>query len=146
MLNGHVSWRDRHGERAYRPGDSYVAAQPDTLRRAIAFIESNAHRDISVADIAAAGFVTVRAVQPAFRRHLGTTPMAHLRWGFSQPSCFAAHYSGSRSRGAPVGPVEPGCGALWSDRCRVGVDRAARVGGGHGAVAAAGAGRARGAG
>jgi AraC-like DNA-binding protein len=54
-------------------------AHPDTLRRAIAYIETNPGRDIGVADIAAAAFVTVRAVQLAFRRHLDTTPMAYLR-------------------------------------------------------------------
>lgn len=95
-------------------------ANPDTLRRAIAFIELNADLDISVADIARAASVTTRAVQLAFRRHLNTSPMAYLRrvrlhhaheqlqqatseeavtvtrvaldWGFSNPSRFAAQY------------------------------------------------------
>ena len=94
-------------------------AHPATLRRAIAFIEGNADCDISVADIARAAHVTTRAVQLAFRRHLETTPSAYLRrlrlqhahdqlreavpgtitvsavaarWGFLNPSQFAAHY------------------------------------------------------
>lgn len=94
-------------------------AHPDTLRRAIAFIEANPHRDITAADIAAAACVTIRAVQLAFRRHLGTTPMGYLRsvrmahahaelmaadrtrttvtqiagrWGFLSPSRFSAAY------------------------------------------------------
>ncbi len=95
-------------------------AHPDTLRRAIAFIEANPDADLCVADIAAASFVTIRAVQLAFRRHLGTTPMAYLRrvrldrahydllaadgsgddtvtaiaarWGFLSPSAFTARY------------------------------------------------------
>ncbi|WP_290052581.1 helix-turn-helix transcriptional regulator [Amycolatopsis solani] len=94
-------------------------ARPDTLRRAIAFIDDNAHTDITVADIATAAFVTPRAVQLAFRRHLDTTPMAYLRrvrldrahhellaadrahdsvtatayrWGFSNPGRFATGY------------------------------------------------------
>src|SRR5882757_5095126 len=50
-----------------------------TVRRAIAFIEECAHTDISVADIAAAAKVSIRAVQFAFRRHLDTTPAAYLR-------------------------------------------------------------------
>jgi AraC-like DNA-binding protein len=54
-------------------------AHPRTLRRAIAFIDDNAGHDLSVADIARAAYVTTRAVQLAFRRHLGTTPMQHLR-------------------------------------------------------------------
>lgn len=54
-------------------------SHPATLRRAVAFIEDNAHRDISVADIAGAAHVTIRAVQLAFARHLETTPLAYLR-------------------------------------------------------------------
>jgi AraC-like DNA-binding protein len=95
---------------------------PQTLRRAIAFIEVNPDRDISVADIAAAARVTSRAVQLAFRRHLGTTPMGYLRrvrldhahrellaadpdqetvtdiayrWGFGSASRFSAYYRDS---------------------------------------------------
>jgi AraC-like DNA-binding protein len=94
-------------------------ANPAALRRAVAFIDEHAHQDITVADIAAAAKVTVRAVQLAFRRHLETTPTAYLRrvrldhahrelitadpalntvttvayrWGFSSPSRFAAYY------------------------------------------------------
>ncbi|WP_189329967.1 helix-turn-helix transcriptional regulator [Actinoplanes ianthinogenes] len=54
-------------------------AHPATLRRAVAFIDDNCHRDLSAADIAAACHVTIRTVQLAFRRHLDTTPMAYLR-------------------------------------------------------------------
>ena len=50
----------------------------DTLRRAVAFIDEYAHTDITPADIAAA-HVTIRAVQPAFRRRLDTTPTDYLR-------------------------------------------------------------------
>jgi len=94
-------------------------ASPPTLRRAVVFIDDNAHRDISIADIAAAAFVTTRAVQLAFRRHMDTTPMDYLRrvrlahahrelvtgdpahesvtavayrWGFANPSRFAILY------------------------------------------------------
>jgi AraC-like DNA-binding protein len=95
-------------------------AHPATLRRAVAFIDENAHRDITTADIAAAAFVTPRAVQLAFQRHLGATPTAYLRrvrldhahqdlkragpgdgltvaavayrWGFGSSSRFAAAY------------------------------------------------------
>ncbi|MEW9555076.1 helix-turn-helix domain-containing protein [Nonomuraea sp. NPDC050783] len=54
-------------------------ASPATLRRAVAFIDEHAGQDISAADIAAAGRVSIRAVQLAFRRHLGTTPTGYLR-------------------------------------------------------------------
>ncbi len=94
-------------------------AHPRALRRAIAFIDANADRDITAADVARAAGVSARAVQLAFRRHLGLTPTAYLRrvrldgaraelragspqnltvtqvatrWGFARPSTFAAHY------------------------------------------------------
>jgi len=94
-------------------------AHPATVRRATAFIDENARLDITVADIAAAAHVTIRAVQLAFRRHLNMTPTEYLRrvrldhahqdlsiadpahdsvtavayrWGFSSPSQFAQHY------------------------------------------------------
>jgi AraC-like DNA-binding protein len=94
-------------------------AHPATLRRAVAFIDEHAHEDISVADIAACAFVTIRAVELAFRRHMGMTPRQYLRqirldrahhdliaadprhetvtavsyrWGFRSASRFAAFY------------------------------------------------------
>lgn len=91
-------------------------AHPLTVRRAIAFIEDNATKDITAADIARAARVSIRAIQLAFRRHLDMTPMAYLRqvrlscahddlqtangsvtaiaarWGYARPSVFAAHY------------------------------------------------------
>ncbi|ACU38170.1 helix-turn-helix domain-containing protein [Actinosynnema mirum] len=94
-------------------------AHPRTVRRAVAFIEANAGRDLSAAEIAAAAHVTPRAIQLAFRRHLGTTPTAYLRrvrldgaraqllaaepgsttvtevalrWGYSRPGVFSTHY------------------------------------------------------
>jgi AraC-like DNA-binding protein len=52
---------------------------PALLRRAIAYMESNASNDIAIADIADAVHLTPRAVQYMFRRHLGTTPFQYLR-------------------------------------------------------------------
>jgi AraC-like DNA-binding protein len=54
-------------------------ARQASLRRAMSFIDDNAHRDISPADIAAAAHVSMRALQLAFRRHLDTTPTGYLR-------------------------------------------------------------------
>lgn len=54
-------------------------AASGTVGRAVAFVEERARDDIGVADIAAAAFVTVRAVQLAFRRYLDTTPLGYLR-------------------------------------------------------------------
>ncbi|MDG4780988.1 helix-turn-helix transcriptional regulator [Micromonospora sp. WMMD961] len=97
-------------------------ASTATLRRAITFLEGHADQDISAADIAVASRVSLRAVQLAFRRHLGTTPMAYLRrirldrahhdlvradprqetvsaiasrWGFASHSRFTARYHAS---------------------------------------------------
>ncbi|ACU38253.1 helix-turn-helix transcriptional regulator [Actinosynnema mirum] len=94
-------------------------AHPDALRRALAFIDANPDRDLATSDVAAAARVSTRAVQLAFRRHLGTTPMAYLRqvrldharadltsattgqdtvtriaakWGYGRASVFAARY------------------------------------------------------
>ncbi|OXR41485.1 HTH-type transcriptional activator RhaS [Nocardia cerradoensis] len=95
-------------------------AHPLTVRRAVAYMESHIHEDIAVTDIAAAAYVTVRALQLAFRRHLDTTPTAYLKrlrlrgahedlitgsaddgdsvatiaaaWGFGHPGRFAALY------------------------------------------------------
>ncbi|MEU6845651.1 helix-turn-helix transcriptional regulator [Streptomyces sp. NPDC046716] len=85
----------------------------------MAFIESNAGQDIGLAEIANAAYVSPRALQYAFRRHLDTTPIAYLRrvrldathaellaagprtatvteiamrWGFANLGHFATHY------------------------------------------------------
>jgi transcriptional regulator GlxA family with amidase domain len=53
--------------------------KPAMLRHAIAFIHENAHRDITLSDIAASVNVTPRSVQYTFRRHVGSTPLEYLR-------------------------------------------------------------------
>jgi AraC-like DNA-binding protein len=92
---------------------------PALLRRAIAFIDDNAQRDVSLRDIADAVHLSPRAVQYMFRRHRGCTPMQYLRqmrlhhahldlvaadpsvstvrtialrWGFAHMGRFAASY------------------------------------------------------
>lgn len=55
------------------------AALPERLRRAIAFIDDNAHLDIRLTDITTAIGVTPRTVQYTFRRYLATTPLEYLR-------------------------------------------------------------------
>lgn len=52
---------------------------PVLLRRAIAYIDDNAHIDISTADIARHIYVTPRALQLMFRKHRGCTPSEYLR-------------------------------------------------------------------
>lgn len=51
----------------------------DLVRRAVAFIDDNAQRDVSLTDIAEAIRVSPRAVQYMFRKHRDCTPMQYLR-------------------------------------------------------------------
>ncbi|AQZ64027.1 Transcriptional regulator, AraC family [[Actinomadura] parvosata subsp. kistnae] len=100
-------------------------AHSQTLRRAIAFIEERAGTPIGIDDIAAAARVSARALQYAFRQHLGTTPLGYLRqarlarahaellagdpaattvaavaarWGFFHPGRFALSYKAAYGR------------------------------------------------
>lgn len=93
---------------------------PIPVRRAVAFIENNAADRITLADIAAAAGLGIRALQHNFRRHYDTTPLRYLqsvrlehvhrdlqaadpttgdtvtaiaaRWQFTHPSHFTAAY------------------------------------------------------
>lgn len=101
-------------------------AHPAALRRALAFIEGHPDRPLTVAEIAEAAHVSVRALQYAFRRHLECTPLAYVRqvrlsqahaelaaadpeagatvtdiaarWGFSHPGRFATLYRRTYAR------------------------------------------------
>src|SRR6185312_16360676 len=53
--------------------------EPAYVRRAEEFIEANADRPLSVADLAAAAGVGVRSLSGAFRAHRGESPMAFLQ-------------------------------------------------------------------
>lgn len=55
------------------------APMPRHLRRALEFIEAHAGEAVTVADIARAACVSVRALEEGFRRHQGTTPGGYLR-------------------------------------------------------------------
>lgn len=69
--------------------DGLVLAQTDvaetpappskTISRAIEYMRAHLHETITPADVASAVHVSVRALQEGFRKHLGTTPMTHLR-------------------------------------------------------------------
>lgn len=61
------------------PNLGEAAPAPATVRRAIEFIEANAHRSIGVEDIARAARLSVRGTQAAFQRHLNTSPAVYLR-------------------------------------------------------------------
>jgi transcriptional regulator GlxA family with amidase domain len=56
-----------------------AAAGPAAVRRARAFIDANADRPLTVADVADEAGVGVRALQQAFRRALGMSPTEYLR-------------------------------------------------------------------
>ena len=98
-------------------GAAQLRPAPTTVRRALDFIDQNAHRDITVDDIAVAVHMSTRGLQYAFRRALDTTPAEQLRrarldgahrellrgrastvgqiarrWGFAHPSRFATAY------------------------------------------------------
>ncbi|MET7732183.1 helix-turn-helix transcriptional regulator [Streptomyces sp. NPDC005402] len=107
-------------------GSDRQDAHPAALRRAVAHMEDNADRPLTVAQIAEAAHVSVRALQYAFRRHLDMTPLAYLRqvrlsrahdelaaadpeegntvtdiaarWGFYHPGRFATLYRHSYER------------------------------------------------
>ncbi|WP_025157830.1 helix-turn-helix transcriptional regulator [Leifsonia aquatica] len=97
-----------------------ATATPAAVRRAIAFMEANVTRPISVADIADAARLSPRGLQEAFQRVVGDTPTRYLRrirleaaradlqrgertdgstvaqiarnWGFTHVPRFAAYY------------------------------------------------------
>jgi AraC-like DNA-binding protein len=58
---------------------SYAGDTPQPLRRALDFIDEHAGEPISLNEIAVAARLSPRGLQAAFRRHLDTTPLAHLR-------------------------------------------------------------------
>jgi AraC-like DNA-binding protein len=62
-----------------RPTSTGGDVRPHGLRRALAYIDDNAGRPITVAQVAAATGLHPRSLQLAFRRHLGTTPTNYLR-------------------------------------------------------------------
>ncbi|MFF1541486.1 helix-turn-helix transcriptional regulator [Microbacterium sp. NPDC058269] len=93
------------------------AGAPASVRRALAYIDANAHLAITIDDVAAASYISTRGLQYAFRRALDITPADALRrarldgahrdlrkgegrtvgeiarrWGFSNSSRFAAAY------------------------------------------------------
>lgn len=94
---------------------------PPLVRSAVSTIEENLRESFSVEDLADACGVSARALQYAFRKHMGMTPMAYARqvrlaaahrelesadpvsgvtvarvaaaWGFMNPGRFASYYA-----------------------------------------------------
>ncbi|MCF2526712.1 AraC family transcriptional regulator [Yinghuangia soli] len=67
------------GDRLLEPARTRRTFGLGPLRRAMAFCEANAHRPISVSEMAAVARVSVRTLQAEFRRSLDTTPIVYLR-------------------------------------------------------------------
>ncbi|MCD2196271.1 helix-turn-helix transcriptional regulator [Actinomycetospora endophytica] len=59
--------------------DEFGPPEPAMVRRAVAFIDEHARREISVEEIAEAAGASRRALEYAFQKHLGQTPSAYLR-------------------------------------------------------------------
>ena len=57
----------------------YAGGTPQSLRRALAFIDEHAGDAITLSEIAVAAHLSPRGLQATFRRHLDTTPFARLR-------------------------------------------------------------------
>lgn len=55
-----------------------VLPEPESLRRALCYIDEHAGEDIGIADIAAEARTSARAVQNHFRRYRGCTPLERL--------------------------------------------------------------------
>ncbi|WP_183093747.1 helix-turn-helix domain-containing protein [Nocardioides stalactiti] len=100
--------------------EGLMSPRPATVERALAFIDQRAAEPLTVAEVAAAAGVGVRALQHAFELYAGATPMEHLRrvrldhahdelltagatsrtsiadvahrWGFASASRFSASY------------------------------------------------------
>jgi AraC-like DNA-binding protein len=96
------------------------AVAPAAVRRAVAYIDANADRPVTIEEIAVASGVKARGLQAAFARHRGTSPTGYLRrvrmerahrdlqngnraggdtvaeiarrWGFAAPGRFAVEY------------------------------------------------------
>ena len=62
-----------------RPTGRLEAGTPASVHQALEFIEAHAQEPLTLGEIARSAGVGPRALQEAFRRHRGTTPLAHLR-------------------------------------------------------------------
>ena len=79
------------------------SALPRHIQRAQDFIHAQAEQSISVADIAQAACISVRALEEGFRRHLGSSPNSYLR--DLRLDLVQQRLSQGRTQGAPVASV-----------------------------------------
>ncbi|SCK45819.1 AraC family transcriptional regulator [Streptomyces sp. WMMB 322] len=90
-------------------GDATAAA----VSRAVAFIEENAHTDISLADIAAAARVTPRSLRIAFARHHRSSIFGCVRSVRLERAHFDLLAVHADIPGAPDGETVAAVGARW---------------------------------
>jgi AraC-like DNA-binding protein len=109
-------------------------ATPAVVRRAVDFIDSNAERELTTSEIAAAAGIGARGLQAAFLRHQDSTPTSYVRrvrldqahkellagdpddrdavpavaarWGFPRPSAFVTAHQ--QVYGSLPGQTRPG--------------------------------------
>ena len=80
LLNGATLACFANSTRAAGPDPpGTLDAVPVPLRRAVAHIEEHAGEPVELADLSVAAGLGPRSLQAAFRRHLGTSPLGHLR-------------------------------------------------------------------
>lgn len=66
-------------DREERPAARSLGAEPAVVRRAVDFVDANAHRDIGLGEIADAARIGPRGLQHAFRKYRGCAPTEYLR-------------------------------------------------------------------
>lgn len=64
---------------SFREAIVTASGESSTVRRAAGFIDEHVDEDLTVVRVAQVCGVTPRALQYAFRRHLGCTPMDYVR-------------------------------------------------------------------
>jgi AraC-like DNA-binding protein len=91
--------------------------KPVTLRRAAEFIHANVDRRLTLAEVATAASVSPRALQYAFRRHFGTTPMEYHRLARLEAAhrelLRPGHGTAAGTSAAVAGPTVTGIAAKW---------------------------------
>lgn len=115
-----VSFLEMYPPHAAAAPPTLLRARNAHLRAAVEFIHENPHLPLTVAGIAEVAGLSVRALQEAFQRTLGMSPLAHLRqvrldrarddlvagspgaitvrdiagrWGFAHPGRFSTAYA-----------------------------------------------------
>lgn len=100
---------------ALAPLEPGAGDTPLAVRRAIAFMEAHAAEPITITDVAAAAHMSVRGLQSAFRRAIGSTPLEYLR-AFRLQSAHEDLVAADPSRGDSVGGIASRWGLMHAGR------------------------------